>query len=893
MAREKIPTIALFINWLESNYQYLLLTGMQNAANAMNFNIITFPGGFLYTDQADSLARNFIFDLVSPDSIDGIVFCTPLLGFYSTHEQVVGFINRFSHIPSVSVSAVVGDCPSIITDSATGVRTMLAHLIRDHGLKRIAIIKGPEHLYDSKVRYEAYCQALKENGIVYDPELVLPGNFLEDGGRRAIAMLLDERKVEIDGIFASNDNMARGAIFELISRDIRVPEDIAVVGFDDLEFCQTLNPTITTIVQPMDGLCLKAVQTLAAVIQGKKVPQVTTYPTELRIRHSCGCPNPVPGLTRSQGEKDTSGAAAVSPGTGDSDSIVKEMLEDSASLYKEAASPPVNEIFIKDIFESFLQSVDSDNPSGFYNIIEDKIYQHLVQNNDGTYWQKILSIMQRRSLIHLSGSDRLIKALTFVSDARCILNDLEKRNTLRINNDDRGGLPIYRELTTGALMCRDVQDLLNFISDEIHGFSLQSLYITLYMDQGEDSRQIPPESKLILAYDREKMQKAEVKSFLFPTSHLLPKDLLPENRRHAIILEPLVFKDQKFGLAFFEFIKNTGMYIFFIFRIIMAHIMNALIFTSQLEKSYSDLRSKNLQIGKLSFAVEHSASFITITDTNGVIEYANPKFLSFHGYSFSEVVGKKSNLLKTGNTKREVYEKMWTAIRSGFEWKGEFLNRKKDGSTYWALTVISPIKDEGGAITNFVAIQEDITEFKLKEERLLSQKENLTELANRDGLTGLYNRRYFLEMGERMLAVHLSEKTALSALMLDIDHFKDVNDKYGHESGDTVLKGISRCCLEVLRGHDVIGRYGGEEFAVLLPEVNRASAILIAERIRRRIEEEAYELKGQKLTVTVSIGVVETADPKPTLSVILDRADTALYKAKHLGRNRVEVFNEK
>ncbi|MBN1411841.1 MAG: PAS domain S-box protein [Spirochaetales bacterium] len=336
--------------------------------------------------------------------------------------------------------------------------------------------------------------------------------------------------------------------------------------------------------------------------------------------------------------------------------------------------------------------------------------------------------MQRWFLDNIRGDGALIYALTWVNDAHRILTAMERQFQLRNIVDDRGQLVNYRTLTTGSLACRDMDELLHFIGRQISGFQLRRFYITLF-PEGVDDASIPPESKLVLAYDLDKGPDAEIMSTVFPTGDILPKKIMSETSLRTLIIEPLVYKNRKFGLAFFDFSDKISIYIFFMIRIILPNALNALIFVSQMEKSYADLRIKNLEIVRLSLAVEHSASLIVITDTEGRIEYANPKFLEFHGCTLERIKGQKTSLLNTGDTPDEIYMDLWRTVRSGNEWRGELFNRKANGETYWALTAISPVTDQDGKITNFVSIQENITAFKAKEEMLLLQKQDLTQLA--------------------------------------------------------------------------------------------------------------------------------------------------------------------
>jgi diguanylate cyclase (GGDEF)-like protein len=168
----------------------------------------------------------------------------------------------------------------------------------------------------------------------------------------------------------------------------------------------------------------------------------------------------------------------------------------------------------------------------------------------------------------------------------------------------------------------------------------------------------------------------------------------------------------------------------------------------------------------------------------------------------------------------------------------------------------------------------------------------LEEQAHTDVLTGLSNRRRFFEMAEAELTRARRYGTALSLLMLDIDHFKTVNDMHGHRAGDRVLQQLARTCREVLRAVDIVGRVGGEEFAILLPETALPGAVEVAERLLVAVARASVARdEGVPLRITVSIGVA-TLQPKGNLDTVMSQSDTALYQAKHDGRNRVCAFSE-
>ena len=173
--------------------------------------------------------------------------------------------------------------------------------------------------------------------------------------------------------------------------------------------------------------------------------------------------------------------------------------------------------------------------------------------------------------------------------------------------------------------------------------------------------------------------------------------------------------------------------------------------------------------------------------------------------------------------------------------------------------------------------------------KLQAATRQLELLASTDPLTGAYNRRHFIDAGNNEILRSQRYQHAITVLMLDIDHFKAVNDTYGHGIGDDALKETVRVIADTLRGEDTLGRIGGEEFAVLLPETDAARAALLAERIREAISRIVIKTPESDLTFTMSIGLTEGKDGDKSIEDMLKRADEGLYQAKEQGRNRVII----
>jgi len=206
------------------------------------------------------------------------------------------------------------------------------------------------------------------------------------------------------------------------------------------------------------------------------------------------------------------------------------------------------------------------------------------------------------------------------------------------------------------------------------------------------------------------------------------------------------------------------------------------------------------------------------------------------------------------------------------------------GGHRWLDTHAVPMRDVDGQITGLLGVTRDITRRKKVEQ-------DLEQLAQTDFLTNLTNRRHFMTLAEQELSRTIRYGGPLSVLMMDIDHFKTINDTYGHKTGDLALQRFAGLCRQALRDIDVIGRVGGEEFAVVLPQTDGARALEVAERLRKAIADAAVALdQGLPLRFTISIGMATLAETSTNLDTLLSQADEALYAAKNGGRNRVCAY---
>lgn len=300
-----------------------------------------------------------------------------------------------------------------------------------------------------------------------------------------------------------------------------------------------------------------------------------------------------------------------------------------------------------------------------------------------------------------------------------------------------------------------------------------------------------------------------------------------------------------------------------------------------IRESAARIRASEQQLRLQAAALESAANAVVITDVSGRIIWTNPAFTALTGYTAEEAPQMEVSMLKSGVQDPSYYQNLWDTIMSGRVWHGEIENLRKDGALYTEEQTITPVKDAEGKISHFVAIKQDVTKRK-------HQEQQLSYLATHDPLTGLPNRRLLEDALKR--AVARSNRGAENSLLfMDLDNFKLVNDTLGHTAGDQVLFILTRVIQKHLRNSDLLARFGGDEFAVLLEGIGKDEALAVAERMRREVEEYRFVVDDQNFHLSLSIGLV-VLERETHPGLVLSQADTAMYMAKELGRNRVVVY---
>lgn len=296
------------------------------------------------------------------------------------------------------------------------------------------------------------------------------------------------------------------------------------------------------------------------------------------------------------------------------------------------------------------------------------------------------------------------------------------------------------------------------------------------------------------------------------------------------------------------------------------------------------------------------SNIVSKTNPKGVITYVNDKFCEISGYTREELIGKPHNIIRHPDMSREAFKELWDTIKAKKSWNGVVTNMRKDGSQYIVDTTVVPILDVDGDIVEYIAIRHDITELeetkqqlrninkamKNKVDELYSMTNTLEKKAYKDNLTGINNRENFEEFFTIEIAAAKHNEKPLSLIIFDVDHFKLINDTYGHQAGDVILVDLVNLIGDNIKNGDIFARWGGEEFVILTPQTDINGARNLAENLRKLVQLHRFNYVEQDITVSFGIAQLSDEDTKRTL---FEKADSALYAAKKNGRNRVEIYS--
>jgi sigma-B regulation protein RsbU (phosphoserine phosphatase) len=556
----KRPRIGVLVDSLRKTYQTTLLAGISEVAYRRDVDVVVFAGGVLGAPRSDGINRNFVFDLCDKRSLDGVIILGGALGNFHGPRAVAELCARLAPLPMASIAIAPPGVPGLLVDETPGMRQSLEHLIVRHGCRRIAFIRGPSVNAEAEHRYAIYRAVLEERGLELDPNLVCDGTFEKSAGEAAVELLVDERKVQFDGLVAANDYMALGAIPALQERDLQVPSDVAVIGFDDIEDARFSTPPLTTVRQPLYQQGEAALDLVLAQLDGAEVAPQTTAVTELVVRLSCGC---LSGLAR------PGRVGTVTPTRTPLESLLVEHGDDVARQLARAvhgADTSLPQGWDRQLVDAFEAELRGAGAGLFASTLDRLLGSVALAGDDVGAFQAVISALRRLLLPALPGEHlRWVQAEDLWHEARVLIGEQAERAQAQHRLHSERLANALTESGATLLATQQVSALTGAIEHQLPRLAIPSAWMALYEDAALPTADSP--TRLVVAYDAEpaldRTAPASVAPPLagtaMPAVELLPSLFAKLARRASIVVEPLFFHERPLGCLLAEMGPREGM----------------------------------------------------------------------------------------------------------------------------------------------------------------------------------------------------------------------------------------------------------------------------------------------------------------------------------------------
>lgn len=543
----KKTTIGLFFRELADMYQLGLINNIFRSATEKGVNVICFSGGI--SGGSSGQDKTLLFNMAGERNIDGLIVISSAIFNVHNAAEISDFFSRYDPVPAVSIGLDVPGHSSVIVDSQTGFRRLLDHMFKEHSSIHPLFIKGPRGHLEADQRYEIFIETAERYRLSPKDIKVLEGDFSIQSGKALISGYLNEHTLsDIDCIIASNDNMALGAMQVLSEHSLKVPEDIAVTGFDNNIESTYVLPNLTTVDQPVRSIAEIAVQQVLSLLEGGK-PERIVIPTGFINRQSCGCVHSAMG-----------GPLAVRPGL--------SVKLGSAGGPRDRAD--LLEKILRNSSEAAILIRRQEESSGF-SIREflERLHSDAADDTGNSAYSYFVSVFYH----NLSSPEILFDANSLIMEIRHTLSEMNispgsKNSYLsRIGAIELFSVNCIRKTLLHQKIDNErkfvaIQKSISLLTDSTNIYQLMSItgkiagelafsrcYVALF---DSSSSRFPSSSRLFLSYQKGKTNIPGKTGISFSTMDLFPHGSIDPAGHFLLVAKPLVFQNEPLGFIMFE-----------------------------------------------------------------------------------------------------------------------------------------------------------------------------------------------------------------------------------------------------------------------------------------------------------------------------------------------------
>jgi len=542
---KKRPTIGFLIDVFYDQYQMEIWSGVSEASVKEDVNLVCFCGG-AFKSPYENDARPKVYNLIHKKDIDGLIILSSTIGNFISKQELKKFCATFTGIPTLSIGSIIQGVPGIVVDSDQSMFELVAHCIQEHDCRRIAFIKGTDANDDAARRFAVYKKTLAHFDIPFDPRLVVPGDFVYGSGKRAVSILFDERKVKVDAIIGSNDLTAIDVIETLHSRGISVPEQIKVVGFDNIEEGKYIKPKLTTVSQPVYSLGFRAVMLMKQWLKTGEIAQITQVPTYLKIRQSCGCliKKPQKHLIEKYKELQEKEDSEFSL----DDNVFESIKRELSSINIQDCNKNIIFDYANTLYTIFHIAIKYKRPQVFIDNLENMVCESRQYNLRIDKWKQAVQNIFRILFVSFKSTEYEETLNCLYVHFTELMRDIEKREHVKFNIlTERIAAELHR-FSQKLIITFNLEKLKPKIIEVISKLDIKKIFIChSLLINGKEQKVVP-----ILAYDAQTKISEGFPKSAFPKDSLIEECLNLAGKRITYIAMPLFIETELLGFAVFE-----------------------------------------------------------------------------------------------------------------------------------------------------------------------------------------------------------------------------------------------------------------------------------------------------------------------------------------------------
>lgn len=515
----------------------LLWTGIIEQARTLGLRLVTFAGGELRYPAPFYRYSNQVYDLVDRQQLHGLIIWTSSLAAFIGPEGIGEFCRGYAPLPVVGIGIPLPGVPSVILRSYQGMRQAIEHLVRVHGKRQIAFIRGPERHRDAQERLRAYQDVVADFGLDANPGLISPPcRWVEQDATEAMRLLVEERQVVFDSVVAVNDQIAYGAMTYLQQIGVRLPEDIAIIGFDNNPLGRICSPPLTTVPNRMRERGRQAVRMLSAMLRGEQLPDEIYLETSVKVRQSCGCQDPY--LVQA-GAPPT--AVVLPPEI----NTPAELRTHIINQLRHAITPDEKSpIWHEQFFDAFQASLDQETDTPFLTTLRQLLRSSAAARLELREWQAILSEL-RRWIIPLEQDqpERKERAERLIHQGRVLTGEFTTRSKAHQDLQRSRELGRLHRLRQAISASETLDGLMDTLAKNLPTIGVAYGCLALYLDAAHPQGG----ARVALAFDAQGRQPHLEGQVFAPSSRLIPPDWLDAPDLLNLMVHPLHFGPEQLG----------------------------------------------------------------------------------------------------------------------------------------------------------------------------------------------------------------------------------------------------------------------------------------------------------------------------------------------------------